>query len=1052
MPGMANPENIEPHKIRSTSEAREKGRAGGLRSGARRRELASLKEAARLILSMDSASPKHNKAMELMGLDPDERTNAAAVTATMVMRAAEGDVKAYEALSKNMALLDSDRQAEREDADPAARQAPPFDLSAAIAPTFCAVSRAVEAGIQEVVLKGGRGSAKSSYAYQKQLDVFLSRPDSMWLCMRRYANTLRRSCFANVLWAIRKRGMTIGRSGEDADFTASVSPMEVVYNATGQKILFSGLDDPEKLKSITFDDPRKKIEILTWEEYSQFDPADVRNVEYSVLRADYGLEFKLFNPPPDSEHWANREAADKADDPAVLVHHSTWRDVPEEFLGARFVANAERMYRESPEAARNELDGECIELQGRVFRNVEERTVTDEEIAEFRWIRRGLDWGYETDPWVLLDVAYDRKRRELVIYGEEWRHHMLNADTAAVVKEHLAERGSDGRPIRDEDGEPVFRRDLPANEVRCDIAERKSIADYRAYGINAVGASKRVPVADGIVWLKGRAHRDRPPPRAPRLPGVRPLPRPPRQGGPFRRLPGQGQPCYRRRALRGVRPHSRPRHTVRRQAMAKIATEGGGWRGAAERWLQGLGYPAACIETPMSGFVDEWWRYYRSEADFYVSELRDVNGTPHTVKVRSCTPARMVCEDMAGLIYNERASVSVAEDGQAGQAAEWLAGWLARTRFDDGAPQLVQRMCATGTGAWALHLRGVQVVGKSPGLGVSPQRYDARHIAPLDWDGEECTACAFVSQVAVRGELLTQVEVHRPNDRGDYEIMTRFFRDDGETVVPDGYSGGAISTRQPRKTFELVTLALDNPYWEGSPFGVALFDAALGAIETTELAFDNIGNELVLGRKMVMIPEAMLRRDEATGRMMLPQEERLQFYVALKDATVYADGRSMITEYNPSLRADEDVRMLSTALQVLGKRCGFGTKYYALDESGGVATAKQVASDNAEMMRTVHKHEQIVRPAIEGIVTAAASVFRSLGGLAIPDIEGAVNVVMGDSIIQDDDSLRERDRADVAAGLLAPWRYMVRWQGYSEDEAREECGLADASSALPVEA
>ena len=56
------------------------------------------------------------------------------------------------------------------------------------------------------------------------------------------------------------------------------------------------------------------------------------------------------------------------------------------------------------------------------------------------------------------------------------------------------------------------------------------------------------------------------------------------------------------------------------------------------------------------------------------------------------------------------------------------------------------------------------------------------------------------------------------------------------------------------------------------------------------------------------------------------------------------------------------------------------------------------------------------------------------------------------SIIQDDDSLRERDRADVAAGLLAPWRYMVRWQGYSEDEAREECGLADASSALPVEA
>lgn len=506
MQGMANPENIEPHKIRTTSEAREKGRVGGLRSGVKRRELASLREAARVVLSMDSVSPDSNLAMEIMGLDPDERTNAAAITVAMVAKAAQGDVKAYRELSKNMALLEAEETARQGAKAVRAleRALPPFDLSAAISPTFCAVSRAIEAGTQEIILKGGRGSTKSSYAYLKLLDVFLSRPDAMWLCMRQYANTLRRSCFANVLWAIRKRGMTLGRSHEDADFTFSVSPMEVVYNATGQKVIFSGLDDPEKLKSITFDDPAKKIEILTWEEYSQFDQADVRNVEYSVLRSDYGLEVKIFNPPPDAEHWANKEAAEKADDEGVVVHHSTWRDVPEEFLGSRFVANAERMYRENPEAAKNELDGETIELEGRVFRNIEERTVTDEEIAEFKWVRRGLDWGYETDPWVLLDVGYDRKRREIVIFGEEWRYHMLNPDTAKVVKEHLAERGPDGRVLRDAEGDPVFRRSLPANEVRCDIAEKKSIADYRAYGIEAVGASKRVPVADGIVWFKGR--------------------------------------------------------------------------------------------------------------------------------------------------------------------------------------------------------------------------------------------------------------------------------------------------------------------------------------------------------------------------------------------------------------------------------------------------------------------------------------------------------------------------------------------------------------------
>lgn len=499
-----NPENVEPYKIRTAEEARAKGRAGGLRSGVKRREKASLREAARLILSMDSVSPKLNKAMELMGLDGDERTNAAAITAVMMMKAADGDVKAYEALSRNMAPLDADAAAAGALQAASEASIPHFDLSANISPTFCSVSREIERGAQEVILKGGRGSTKSSYAYQKQLDVFLSRPNAMWLCLRQYANTLRRSCFANVMWAIRKRGMTLGRTGEKADFTLTVAPMEITYNRTGQKIVFSGLDDPEKLKSITFDDPEKKIEILTFEEYSQFrSPRDVRNVEWSVLRSDYGLVVKLFNPPPDEMHWANVEAREKAGDGSAVVHHSTWRDVPREFLGKRFVDAAERMYRENPAAARNELDGETVELTGRVFPNVEDQELSDDIIAGFKWIRRGLDWGYEGDPWGMWDVAYDRKGKALYIFGEEIAYHKRNEVTAAIAKEHLAERDPDGRVSRTDDGEPIVRR-IPSNEVRCDIAERKSIADFRALGIDAKGASKAVPVIDGIRWLQNR--------------------------------------------------------------------------------------------------------------------------------------------------------------------------------------------------------------------------------------------------------------------------------------------------------------------------------------------------------------------------------------------------------------------------------------------------------------------------------------------------------------------------------------------------------------------
>ncbi|MFR1638191.1 MAG: hypothetical protein ACLSVD_02895 [Eggerthellaceae bacterium] len=181
-------------------------------------------------------------------------------------------------------------------------------------------------------------------------------------------------------------------------------------------------------------------------------------------------------------------------------------------------------------------------------------------------------------------------------------------------------------------------------------------------------------------------------------------------------------------------------------------------------------------------------------------------------------------------------------------------GLAARARFDDGAPQLVQRMCATGTAAWALHLRGVQAVGKSPGLAVSPQLRRAPHrAAGLGRRGVH--GLRVVSQVAVRGELLTQVEVHRPNDRGDYEIMARSSR--RRQTVAGRLLDGAIScaaakdVRAGRSSRQPVL---------GGPRSHWLFDAGRN-VETTELAFGN-GQRLVLGRKMVMARATAPRRGD----------------------------------------------------------------------------------------------------------------------------------------------------------------------------------------------
>lgn len=479
-----------------------------------------------------------------------------------------------------------------------------------------------------------------------------------------------------------------------------------------------------------------------------------------------------------------------------------------------------------------------------------------------------------------------------------------------------------------------------------------------------------------------------------------------------------------------------------------------GLNSEASKWFASLGYDNADLHTPMDSYINTWWSYIRQEGNpFYWLEEPDTQNPAkkNKIKVRSCTPASMICDDMAGLIYNETASISL-DEVEDGTTVDWLEQWPDVTMWHDRAPLAIGRMCSTGTAAWALHVSGFTETGKSPVLKVRPMRYDARSIIPLSWEADDCIDCAFLADVYIRGNKCTQIEVHKRGDDGNYEIYCAFFDKDGKRFVPYGYLDGntSVKTKQSYPTFSLIRLAFDNPYWDYSPMGVALFHDAIDALQTVDIAFDNMGSDVVMGRKLLVLPESMLSKDEY-GNAQVPMITGKRFFVAAKSNTY--DDKARVFEYNPSLRTEENRQALSTALQMLGKRIGFGIKAYALDDQGGITTAKQVAADNSEMMRAVRRHEHIIKPAIQSLITAACGIYRELGTTPLVDIAGQVNVVLGDSIMQDDDSLRERDRADVAAGLLEPWKYMVRWQGYTEEEAKEAQGaLDDAALSVPIEA
>lgn len=345
-----------------------------------------------------------------------------------------------------------------------------------IAPVFWGVHCEIRRGeVKELVLKGGRGCGKSSYASLELILQLLRHPDCHAVVMRKVGGTLRTSVYAQVCWAITALGL--GRK-----FRCTVSPMECTYLPTGQKILFFGLDDAGKLKSLRA--PFGYIGLAWFEELDQFDgPEEVRSVEQSVFRGgEFSLAFKSFNPPAMGRSWVNQYVLEQCAGRRIL--HATYKELPPHWLGPRFLADAEHLKNSNPVAYRHEYLGEVVGSGAAVFENLRLEPIPDEQLAGFDRLYHGVDWGWYPDPWAYNAVSYDPARRVLFIFDELTRNRTPNRDTAKL----LLDRGVGG----DEGG-----------LLTADSAEPKSCADYRAYGLPCRAARKGPgSVEQSMKWLQ----------------------------------------------------------------------------------------------------------------------------------------------------------------------------------------------------------------------------------------------------------------------------------------------------------------------------------------------------------------------------------------------------------------------------------------------------------------------------------------------------------------------------------------------------------------------
>ncbi len=289
---------------------------------------------------------------------------------------------------------------------------------------------------------GGAGSGKSVFVCQKIIIKALVSKRRV-LIIRKTGVSLRESCWRLILdilsdWQILQY-CTVNKTDLTIGFP------------NGSSFLLKGLDDPEKIKSITgvTDCWIEEATELTAEDFDQL----TLRLRERVGETQF---FLTFNPVSKSKFVYKRWFEPNAEIPDdTFILKTTYRD--NRFLTEDYIKTLEDKIKTNPTYYKIYALGEFCSLDKLVYNNweVKDKENFDGELCV------GVDWGFVNDPSVVIASLVNEKARELYIFDEGYAKGLTNSGVAQMIKNH----------------------GFAKSEIICDSAEPKSVEEIRKLGI-----------------------------------------------------------------------------------------------------------------------------------------------------------------------------------------------------------------------------------------------------------------------------------------------------------------------------------------------------------------------------------------------------------------------------------------------------------------------------------------------------------------------------------------------------------------------------------------
>lgn len=313
---------------------------------------------------------------------------------------------------------------------------------------------------------GGAGSGKSVFVAQK-LIIKALREKRRILITRKYATTLKDSVFDLIISILKKWEIYKFCKVNLSNYTITLSNESV--------ILFKGLDDEEKIKSIL------DITDIWMEEATEFTEDEFTQLDLRVRVPGYNsLQLFLSFNPVSKANWVYKKWFDptaEIDKDKTFILHTTYKD--NKYLPQEYIDSLKEKEKSNPTFYRIYALGEFCSLDKLIYTNWEIKAPTGfEGITAI-----GLDFGYSNDTTALVASIINTESKEIYIFKEWGDTGKTNQQIASVIKS----------------------LGFSKSVIIADSAEPKSIEEIRREGISRIRESVKGAdsVIHGIQQLQG---------------------------------------------------------------------------------------------------------------------------------------------------------------------------------------------------------------------------------------------------------------------------------------------------------------------------------------------------------------------------------------------------------------------------------------------------------------------------------------------------------------------------------------------------------------------